>query len=409
MSRRRPEPPASVNERVRVMMDRQKRVRRGRRVAQVLVLAVSAAALSVIVGGPPAAASDEQADGEEVAMVDSQDVVATAKEAIFAGGCFWCMESIFQPLDGVIDAISGYTGGDTADPTYNEVSSGTTGHFEAVLVRYDPELISYAELLDVFWRHIDPTDSGGQFYDRGSQYRTAIFCANAAQEELAELSKQRLDESGIFDEPVVTLILPAQAFYTAEAYHQDFFLTNADYFGRYSVGTGRMAFVDQAWAGHEDFSLFPASDRPWEDFVKPSDDELRAMLTELQYAVTQESSTEPAFQNEYWDNHEEGIYVDIVSGEPLFSSQDKFDAGTGWPSFTRTIEPDSVVTRDHSTQFFSEVEVRSRIADSHLGHVFEDGPPPTGKRYCTNSAALRFIPVEEMAEAGYIEYLARFA
>ena len=192
-------------------------------------------------------------------------------------------------------------------------------------------------------------------------------------------------------------------FYPAEGYHQDYYVTNATRFRSYSAATGRAAFVERAWAGFEDLALFPA-ERPWVGFVKPSPEELRRTLTPLQYSVTQENGTELAFQNEYWDHHEEGIYVDVVSGEPLFSSEDKFDSGTGWPSFTRPIEPGAVVTRDEGG-FFGRIEVRSRMADSHLGHVFDDGPAPTGQRYCMNSATLRFIPKEDMQAAGYGDYV----
>ncbi|MEW5826283.1 MAG: peptide-methionine (S)-S-oxide reductase MsrA [Candidatus Bipolaricaulota bacterium] len=363
----------------------------------VVAVAASAALVLSLMGwgeglGPSASAQEDE-------MNEETNVQGPVEEAIFAGGCFWCMESIFEPVPGVLEVVSGYTGGDRENPTYEEVSTGRTGHFEAVRVRYDAGRVSYEELLDVFWRHIDPTDAGGQFHDRGSQYRTAIFTLSEAQKQLAEASKSALEAAEVFAKPIATLILPAGTFYPAEEYHQDYYLKNAGHFRAYSAATGRAAFVERAWAGFENVSLFPAAE-PWADFVKPSPEELRRTLTPLQYSVTQENGTEFAFQNEYWDLHEEGIYVDVVSGEPLFSSKDKFDSGSGWPSFTRPITPEAVVTRDEGG-LFGRIEVRSAIADSHLGHVFPDGPPPTGDRYCINSAALRFIPRDELAAQGY--------
>lgn len=321
--------------------------------------------------------------------------------ATFAGGCFWCMESAFEKLDGVKEVISGYTGGHVPNPTYEDVSSGRTGHVEAVLVRYDPAKVSYAQLLDFFWKTIDPTDAGGQFVDRGSQYRTAIFYHTDEQKRLAEASKQELEKSGIFRKPIVTDILPAQVFYPAEEYHQDYYKKNPMRYQRYRLNSGRDQFLKKIWEGKGEKKEMEAS---CGTFKKPPIEELRKRLTPLQFEVTQEEGTERPFMNAHWDNKREGIYVDIVSGEPLFSSLDKFDSGTGWPSFTKPLEPSNIVEREDRRFLMKRTEVRSRLADSHLGHVFPDGAPPTGLRYCINSAALRFIPVEDLEKEGYGKY-----
>lgn len=325
------------------------------------------------------------------------------EDAILAGGCFWCVHADIKKIDhGIIQITSGYTGGTLKYPTYEDVLTEKTGHYEAVKVTFDPTLITYADVLEYFFRHIDPTDAGGQFADRGESYRTAVFYLSEQQKKTAEEVKARIDAANIFKSHIATQILPASEFYPAEDYHQDYAEKNPLRYSLYREGSGRDSYLKKTWSDN----MIPTVTQKVE---KPTREVLKKKLTPLQYNVTQEEGTEPPFANEYWDNHQEGIYVDVVSGEVLFSSKDKYDSGTGWPSFTKPLVPANIKTTTDHKLLMSRTEVRSNRADSHLGHVFDDGPVDAGgQRYCMNSASMRFIPVKDLEKEGYGEYTGLF-
>jgi peptide methionine sulfoxide reductase msrA/msrB len=359
------------------------------------------------------AANSSRAETTSLDHVAFTAVAKSDEVAVFSGGCFWGVQAVFQHVQGVTSAVSGYTGGDANGARYDRVSDGNTGHAESVRVTFDPTKVSYEQLLHVFFAVAhDPTQLNYQGPDHGTQYRSAIWYTSERQKTAAEAYIAQLTKAKFWPRPIVTQVSALGAFFPAEAYHQDYATLHPSqpYIAIHDAPKVA-ALKTQLPALYRETPVLVGDANPeskMREYTKPSDAELKKKLSPMQYTVTQREGTEPPFHNEYWDNHEAGIYVDIVTGEPLFSSLDKYESGTGWPSFTKPLEPANVTTKTDRQFGIVRTEVRSTHGNSHLGHVFDDGPRPTGQRYCMNSASMRFIPVAKLQAEGYGEYLRLF-
>lgn len=352
-------------------------------------------------------------DKEEVQKVDA--VEPDIRTMLVAGGCFWCVESDVEKIPGVIKAVSGYAGGNTDNPTYQNYGKG--GHREVVEVTYDANKVSFEEILIVVMKTTDPTDDDGTFADRGDKYSSAFYYENPEQKAVIEKLITEVDEFGPYDKPLAIDVESRPKFWAAEDSHQDYYkgaLTSLKY-KYYRNASGRDDFIQKYW-GDDHGAILPWQNEVsslkqnfmWSNYQKPSEDILKEQLDELAFKVTQKEGTERSGTSPLDKVYEPGVYVDILSGEPLFSSKDKFDSGTGWPSFVRPISPEAVTEHEDNKLFSKRIEIRSTIADNHLGHVFTDGPKDsTGLRYCMNGVALRFVPKAEMEKEGYGDFLSK--
>jgi peptide methionine sulfoxide reductase msrA/msrB len=314
------------------------------------------------------------------------------KEIYLAGGCFWGMEKYFENVPGVLMTEVGYANGNTVNPTYKEVCNNDTGHSETVKVIYDEAIIGLSFLLKLYYDVINPVSLNRQGNDVGTQYRTGIYYTDSSDEIIIQESVQKLQKE--YKDKVVIEIMPLNHFYKAEEYHQKYLDKNPSGYCHISS---------------EKFEQAKKALDTKSSFKRKSNEELERTLSDLQYAVTQHNKTEPPFQNPYYNLFEEGIYVDVTTGEPLFVSTDKFESGCGWPSFSRPIDDKSIEKVTDKTHGMLRTEVRSSTGNAHLGHVFTDGPKELGGlRYCINSASLKFIPKEHMEQENYGDYLKLF-
>lgn len=326
-------------------------------------------------------------------MSNQTTTMDNLKNIYFAGGCFWGTEHFLKQIYGVKKTLAGYANGNIKNPTYQQICNDNTDFAETVKIEYDPKELNLKLLIELFFRTIDPTSLNKQGNDRGTQYRTGIYYTDPADLPIIQSAVEELAKK--YSEPIVLEVKPLKNFYPAEEYHQDYLDKHPGGYCHINPKLFDMARNANA-----------PSNKGSRTFQKTDDATLRKHLTPTQYAVTQQNATEHPFQNEYWDEEREGIYVDITTGEPLFISTDKFGSGCGWPSFSKPISKDLIQEKRDTSHGITRTEVRSALGNAHLGHVFNDGPiSKGGLRYCINSASLRFIPKEKMKEEGYGEYI----
>lgn len=314
------------------------------------------------------------------------------KSIYLAGGCFWGVQAYLDRIPGVVETTAGYANGLTENPTYDDVCHNDSGHAEVIEIKYDTGKLELATLLRQFFKIIDPTSVNRQGNDIGTQYRTGIYYIDPGDVRIAEEVMQEVQQK--YGEPLAVELLPLEHYFLAEEYHQKYLVKNPT--GYCHINFDSLADLEK-------------SNRSERRYQKPLEGELRERLTQIQYDVTQHDATEPPFSGKFWRHHERGLYVDVVTGEPLFLSSDKFDSNCGWPSFSKPISRGTLSEKRDLSHGMIRTEVRSKAGDSHLGHVFDDGPIELGGlRYCINSAALRFIPYKDLEKEGYPEYKQMF-